>query len=424
MDYSNQTETVHFIVMTDEAMNEQKRKLLTHLYQPFIGIKAVNLYLILSDMVQYGEIESEINDHYKIMTLLKVKKMEKFLEIRSALEASCLLETYRNDILTIYVLKPVLKPSEFFDDIILSTMLKNNIGTSEFESLQKELLVTRYDLNHFQNITKSFDDVYSVEYLESQDEYDKWWTSIKKSRPHLTKNHIDYEALLSYVEPLDIIKEDILKSSKFFDTINSVAFCYGLNPKELATALKMTANLQQTFDEKGFIKAVKKLYDAKLSEQKVSIQMNKSSSKDNELVKLLENVNHSQLVEARYGKGLVSSEIEILETLHRKYGFNHGFINVLLIYILANTNGSVPALNYFLKVANDWYRKGITTTVQALDYIENPNASKYNKTYTKTPKKIAKTPAWVEEHLKETKEQTSKNIENESINDLEDFFNK
>ena len=418
----NHIYSVPFSVISYNPLTSTDRKLLSKLYGPFIGKEALELFIYLHDLITHDDIESKIESHTKLFVKLNIENFENFNIIKEKLEAASLLSTYKSDTLTIYVLHDILKPVDFFDDLLLSTMLRQTIGVIEFENLQRDLLVTSYDLNDFQNITKRFDEVYTLDYYEESN-YDKWWTSVKRSRPYLLYNHFDYEAILSQIEPLDIFELSDLRSTKFYNTLNSVSFCFSLTNDEIVMCLRSIVKINKEFDEKAFIRACKKAYEKKLTKENVSIKPIKQSSSDNELIEILEKTNYSAVVSARFGKGLVASEIEILECLHRKHGFSHGFINVLLIYVLSQTNGSVPALNYFLKIANEWYRKGITTTKQALDHIENPvenQAPVQKKTYSK--KQATKAPTWVEQHLKETKQEEVTKVE--SISDLEDFFNK
>lgn len=430
INYSTQIETIQYVVQADEGLSEQKRKWLTKLYQPFIGGKATLLYQTLYDTIPPLEIESELQEHYKLLTQLKIKNMQVLVETRQKLEACGILETYRNNSITIYVLKPVLKPAEFFDDLILSQMLKNNIGISEFENLQRDFLVTRYDYNQLRNVTKAFDEVYDSIYLEASNENEKWWNKLKKSRPQLKKEHIEMETIIAKIEPRNIYKREVLYSRSFQDTINAVAFTFGLGSDKIVEALNRSFTNNGELDEKVFIKSVKKLYDSKSSTGEVKIEPKKTKKELDEALEQVETVDYSSFVYQKYHKPLLSSELEVLYTLQHKHGFSHGFVFALMVYVMDNTNGSFPALNYFLKIATDWYRRGIRTTADALEYLSDTENEKYKrtspKTYQNKTKKEVKSPDWVDDYIKEIKNKKDDEEDDEeiSLSELEEFFNK
>ena len=220
-----------FAVTAYNPLTSTERKLLSKLYGPFIGKEAIDLFIYLHDLIKHDEIESQIESHTKMFVKLNINNFESFNTIKEKLEAASLLSTYINDSLVIYVLHDLLRPVDFFEDILLSTMLKQTIGLQEFETLQRDLLVTSYDLIEFQNVTKNFDEVYTLDCYE-ESTYDKWWSSVKRSRPHLLYNHFDYEVVLSQIEPLEIFELSDLRSTKFYNILNSVSFCFGLNNDE------------------------------------------------------------------------------------------------------------------------------------------------------------------------------------------------
>ena len=154
----NKIYSMPFSVISYNRLTSTDRKLLSKLYGPFIGKEALELFIYLHDLITHDDIESQLESHTKLFVKLNIDNFENFNIIKEKLEAASLLSTYKNDSLTIYVLHDILKPVEFFDDILLATMLRQTIGVIEFENLQRDLLVTSYDLNDFQNITKKQED--------------------------------------------------------------------------------------------------------------------------------------------------------------------------------------------------------------------------------------------------------------------------
>lgn len=415
----------HFdiVVMGDEVISTMGRQWFELLYQPIIGLEATALYSLLQNLISNSELESNRISYFNFISRLGLKNENDFLKAKDHLEAIGLLDSYQQENLVIFLVKSPLKPTAFFDNINLSSLLENTIGKSEFINLKNQYLVRRYDLNDFKKISKRFDEVYEIDYYDYDNEYDKWWDAIKKNYPKLSKAHFDYDTLIAMIEPTGLLSSEVLKSSEFFYLINSVSFQFGLSVDEIAQAIRQSANINRTFDKELFIKAVRRIYDDKLNGKKVVIKTPLREDEKNERVKLLDEISHNVLISSRFHKTLLSSEIAMFDILQNKHGFSNGFINVLIIYVLENQNGVIPSLNYFLKVANTWYRQGITTTAQALDFVENMDKVKKPVKPYKQTKKNVKEPEWLEDHLKETKEKINQ-VEKEDVNieDLKNFF--
>jgi replication initiation and membrane attachment protein DnaB len=98
-----------------------------------------------------------------------------------------------------------------------------------------------------------------------------------------------------------------------------------------------------------------------------------------------------------------------------------GVINVMIIYILEEKNGELPAYNYFLKIANTWARAKITTTKQALEYINKPKLEKGFKGYGPSAKEKP-VPGWYPKYIEEIRDKKAK-IQPSSV-DLEELSKK
>ncbi len=118
----------------NKAFIENKEKdILVSLYQPIIGITAINLYLTLTNDLRDDKIESDYLSHQHLMGLMLVN-LDTIVEARKKLEAIGLLKTFfRQDTVNnyIYVLYAPLSASEFLNHPILNVVLYNNIGKIE-----------------------------------------------------------------------------------------------------------------------------------------------------------------------------------------------------------------------------------------------------------------------------------------------------
>ena len=95
-----------FSIVIEDILTDLDRRVLTYLYLPIIGEKALSIYQTLFTMVNPLEKESSILSHSQVLNLLKLSAKTFTLE-RRTLEAVGLLSTYYKDGLFVYVLKIV-----------------------------------------------------------------------------------------------------------------------------------------------------------------------------------------------------------------------------------------------------------------------------------------------------------------------------
>ena len=127
----------------------------------------------------------------------------------------------------------------------------------------------------------------------------------------------------------------------------------------------------------------------------------------------------SSNLKSKYQTELTSSEISMFDRLLQETNVTVGVLNVCILYIMSEKNGEIPAYNYFLKVINTWIRSGISTTEDALKYINNGgNASTSNKPKPTKGKTVKDVPSW---YKKEDEPQQNSNSE-ELDNDIVNFF--
>ena len=154
------------IVSRLEPLTDYAKKVLSYLYAPIIGTLGSNLYISLYNLVEKEEMESEVILHRTLFSRLFIEDVLEFVNIRKKLEALGLLEVYLKidgqKVTYIYQLKNVADPYDFLTDPILEELLRESVGNSEFDKIVSELIVHRYDIGLFENITHQFDEVYEV----------------------------------------------------------------------------------------------------------------------------------------------------------------------------------------------------------------------------------------------------------------------
>jgi len=404
-------------VCLTHPLNSYEQKLFIDLYQPILSNDASSLFQTLNALVGIGTLESKEIEHKTILKTLKMNTIDSFLTARYELEALGLLDTYvynnksLDENVYVYLIKQLPTPWEFFNDDLLSTLLQNSVGSEHYQELAGEYLAHRYDLNSFEKVTKSIDEVYRIE--RNNEDLSSWWVNSSHQELKVNNPHFDYEYYLVLVGSRSIVKPEVLESVDLYKTINRLAWLFGLSTEELAnTTIESTINGLVDFE---LLRTnVKKAY-SKTETPKFEVNFKKDQTSNNKLVNTLNSITPSQLVENKYNTKLTGSEIEIFDKLLVETNISVGILNVLIIYVMDTKNGEIPSYNYFLKIINTWIRKGVKSTEDALNLITTPN----------TKNKTKNVPTWYQDYLQNEVHNKKKPVETkqETLDDLEEFFN-
>lgn len=408
-----------FSVCLTSPLTNYDQKLFVDFYQPLLSHAACSLFQTLHAIVPLGTIESSDLEHKTILKTLKMNTIDSFLNARFELEALGLLDVYvyndsaNDQNLYVYVVKKLPTPWEFFHDEVLSTFLLNTIGEESYHNLACEYLAHRYDLGDFTKITKNVDDVFNID--RNGENLSNWWVDSSYNEINTKNPHFDYEYYLVLVGSRSVVNKNILDSVELYKTINRLAWLFGLTTEELANAT-IDSTTNGIVDLELLRTNVKKIYSNQ-EQVKFEVNFKQEQTSNNKFVKTLNSITPSQLVENKYNTKLTGSEIETFDKLLVETNISVGILNVLIIYVMDTKNGEIPSYNYFLKIINTWIRKGVKTTEDALNLITTPN----------TKNKTKNVPTWYQDYLQnevDSKKEKSTNNKQETLDDLEEFFNK
>lgn len=414
-------EHTSFVVLANRPLTNEEQKILTHLYMPLIGPKSINIYMTLRTFVLSGETESMINGHLKLFQMLQIKKETDFIKERNKLEAVGLLDVYQSNNTYVYKINNVLMAEEFFSNDILKNFLYQKVQDEEFNNLMMEFLVHRVDLNEFENVTKSFDDVFEVDTKNSLSYLEELNSLIITPNGEMIKvnnPHFDYKYFNVLISALDILDSDVLASRTLYDYVNRYSFLYQLTTEEIKDAIVESVNIDKNIDYEVFKKSCKKIYDKHTVKPKIIKAQN--TSNNDKLITFLEQSSPNVIVENLFGVGLVSSEIEMFDKLLNNTGISLGILNVLVIYVLKDKNGEVPSYNYFDKIIKTWQRMGLSSTKEAMDYI---NGRTNQTPKAKTRNNVKAVPDWYDDYIKEVEKKNSNNNSEENSKTIEELNN-
>ena len=237
-----------YLVVNKTNIVESDRKIITMLYQPIIGYTATCLYFTFIDDLDKLEILSDDLTHHHLMATMQLK-LEEIIKAREKLEAVGLLKTYlKKDNINhyVYLIYSPISANEFFNHPILNIVLYNNLGKLEYDKLINYYKIPRLNLKDYEDITSSFNEVFSPvagKSLTVDDDIVK-----KSSNSLLLNKSIDFNLLISSI-PKEMINEKCF-SEEIKELINSLAYTYNIDDST------MTSLVRDSINEKGLIDKV------------------------------------------------------------------------------------------------------------------------------------------------------------------------
>ena len=406
-----------FSIVIEDILTDLDRRVLTYLYLPIIGEKALSIYQTLFTMVNPLEKESSILSHSQVLNLLKLSAKTFTLE-RRTLEAVGLLSTYYKDGLFVYVLKNVLKPYEFFSNKELCFVLESFIGKEEIERLTFEFLVRRIDVSSFEDITIKFNDVFEP---VDKDYVNNNYLVGVESRNNgilIDNTYFNMEHFILLIEAMDIVSKEALSDSKFLDLISRYAFLYKLSVEQLKDAVVLSVNVDKTINFDELNMHVRRIFDNR-NNGVTFVEKREVVQSSNKLINALNKMSPNDIVKNKYKVELTSAEIDMFDRLLKDTNVSVGILNVAVLYVVSEKNGEIPAYNYFLKIINTWKRAGIKTTEEALNHINGVTTNK-TKVSSGKAKTIKAKPDWYKNEEQGSKEPKTPEVELQS--DILDFF--
>jgi replication initiation and membrane attachment protein len=410
-----------YIVVNKTVIKEEDKKEITMLYQPIIGHTAVSLYLTLIDDLKKSEIMSDELTHHHLVSTMQLK-LQDIIIAREKLEAVGLLKTYvkeENVNNYVYVIYSPLAPSDFLNHPILSVVLYNNLGKKEYDKIVNYYKIPRLNLKDYNDITASFNTVFSSvsgnAYIENDNIVKKNIGSINM------ENRVDFDLLIASI-PKNLISDKCFNEDTK-NLINSLAFTYNIDDLNMQALVRTSINEKGLIDKEELKKDARSFYEfenaGKLPKLIYSLQpdylKNPQGDTSNwaKQVYTFENVTPNDYLRNKYKYGEPTmKELQILEDLMTKMKMKPGVVNVLISYVLEINNKKFTK-NYVEAVASQWCKMNIETVEDAMkiakkEYKKIKKSQEENKgrVYQNNTKNTEQLPEWFSEkpHKEITKE--------------------
>lgn len=369
-------------IQLGSIISDYDRKIMTRLYQPIIGYKAVALYFTLwSELDADQTMTTTKKKHTRLFDMMNCTSNE-FLMQRRYLEAVGLLKSFiyegEEECRYVYRIFAPLTPKEFFAHSLLCPLLKKAFtDENEFTRTKTQFLKSSGVKTNYKDITVQFSDVFKnlnrLEQINIEDRY------IGKVRLKV-QTSFDFDAFYIGLKDYQIPKK--IFTREVIDEISLLSEAYNIDAIEMRYIVMNSIELIDGERQVNFQKMREQAsnYVAKIEKEEIK-------KKEPKIVSISGNSNAKTLIEQynsiptvkflklrNNNMDLLPSDIALIKEL-KSAGLIDPVINVILDYCLAkNENILVP--NYVKKVAQTIVRNKIDSAYQAMVFLENPKSYK------------------------------------------------
>lgn len=425
-----------YTVINKSVISSLDKNIISMLYQPIIGHTATSLYLTLINDLDKLMVMSNDYTHHHLMTTMQLR-LDDIVVAREKLEAIGLLKTYlKTDSINhyVYLIYSPLPANEFFSHPILNIVLYNNLGKEEYDKLLNFYKIPRLNLKDFQDVTKSFSDVFKS--TPGKSEITVPEIAGKTTNNLQLEDQFDFDLLISGI-PKNMYHEKCF-TKEIRRLINSLAFTYNINDFTMQGLIKDSLNEKGMIDKTLLRKTCRNLYQFEnegslptivYSTQPTYLKKPAGDfSKWAKMVYTFENTSPYRFLKAQYKNSTPTTrDLKLVETLLIDQKLNPGVVNVLISYVL-KVNNQKLSKNYIETIAGQWKRLNIETVEDAMIITEKEHKKikkmlekkKESPKYNKVTKKEEILPDWFDKEL--SKEKTSREDEEEIDNILKNII--
>lgn len=397
------------------------KDVIIELYQPLIGAISSIVYLTL---VKQKRNESD-EDIYSLESLLNNMQLpiNSFTNARRNLEAVGLLKTYEsvnNDIHRyIFELFAPKTPKEFFNDILFKGLLIQYVGEKEALRLANSYEInTNIDKDKFDDISASFVEIFNPDY-----DHISFTKNVGENlATHNSKkiaSDINIDIVFNLVEENSQIKKESLL--EYSNDIKQLATLFNLNEDNIASVIIDSYNetMKPHLNMKvAFNKAKDKAYYPRLN-NKEETKINYTNSEINSdtiianKIKLMEETGPAVFLEYLQNNTKVApADLYVINSLIN-LNLPNGIINAIVDYTLTKKNNILDKF-FAEKIASGILREGITTTIDAMNYMKSLNKKRKSTLGTNTNKRQYK-----KKEINNIENNTKIDNNNENISDEE-----
>ena len=380
-----------FEVRINSLLADYDRETLTTLYQPIIGFKAVSLYFTLLTEANNQKINPIIS-HRSLFTRMQISAGE-FVDARKLLEATGLLKTFVSEMkdnkLYQYELYAPKTPKLFFDNTLLYGMLMKSLGELEANKIKSIYLVNRK--TDGKEITASFVEVFAPDLDDPIFRKAMLSNEPTQARQSAKLNSgFSYELFFKYLTEHSQINEKAI-SKQDMKEIERLATLYGISEERAADGVIKVYNPHAERDKRIDFEELTKRFEEEtnylyLQKRGSNRGRNRTTNGNTDLahkVNLMETLSPKDYLSVlQNGSVPASADLKIINDISKKFRLPNCVINAIIDYVLT-VNDNILSKAFCEKIAGSLAREGITTTIDAMDYLKKVS-SKGRKKNTKS----------------------------------------
>lgn len=456
------TELTHpyqpFIVRYHHPLSQLEIESLIRLYQPIIGVQAVNLYLLLHQQPLNDSRESSPKVHSVLFPLIQ-NNLGVIDEARMMLEAIGLMKTYKETVThqyptLLYDLKSPLLLPDFMQQPFLVQLFIHQVGESELHDMIKVWEIPAVDQSLYDEVTVSFDTIFNTKHrvVDEQMLSDLKERVQMESQPQVIQP-TDMSAF-NYSEVVRQLNRENVHFSIFNERLRNeilaIYYYYGLTERQMVQYVlrhydKKTHRInfeefrQVSSDDLQSLRELDKKEkvlskpssdtEAPTQEQSHAKEYDVFTAEEWQLVKLCQNVTPLEMLNQikKDKNGFVTdSERYYLQQIADSSRLDKSVQSFLVYYLLVILQRSNFQKNESQRIANEWQQAQLSTVEACLLHIrqvlrhETIQKTKTTNNYvTKRHNGYAKrtevVPEW-KKTLETSPEQTESNVISQQSN--------
>ncbi|MCI5582915.1 MAG: DnaD domain protein [Anaeroplasma sp.] len=360
--------TKKFNIYSNFTLSNDDVSVVSLLYTPLMGSDALMLYLGFQSLLERNNLKSEEIVHQDLFDIFSLTPAS-FLKARYKLEGIGLLITYeKNDGNFIYFLCPPLTAKNFIKDATLGLFLYSKIRKETFDYIYNHFKLEKFEKETANNITKSFDEVYSSE-ISNDSSYEKFGYILgKKPNKNIKiKDYgFDFDKFSKEIN-LDFLETGITQT--FQNQICNLAFVYGFDEMDMAGLYSESINKRGLYDYRLLKNKANILFMYKKNMKAPKLVTKEEANVvASDLISYLENTSPKDILEDIV-PDYPESYLITINDIYSNIDLKRGVLNCMIIKVIKDKGGELPNLSYFKKVSESWIKDNVFTTEDAIKYV-------------------------------------------------------